>query len=86
MEKELYNKLISSIPEKFRNDIIQEIEFNHSNIGGIILDDFIISCRSVLDNKKLHLRKVIHNLTKESIDDRMKDIKELEDYIEEIAQ
>ena len=86
MEKELYDKLISSIPEKFKNDIIHELEFNHSNIGGITLDHFIISCKSVLDNKKLYLRKVIHNLTKESIDDRMKDIKELEDYIEEIAQ
>lgn len=85
MEKELYEKLISSIPEKFRNDVVHEIEFNHFDIGGITLDDFIISCKWVLDNKKLHLRRVIHNLTKESIDQRMEDIKELEEYIKEIA-
>lgn len=85
MEKVLYEKLISSIPEKFKDDIIHEIESEHFDIGGITLEDFIISCKWVLDNRKLHLRRVIHNLTKEMIDERMKDIKELEDYIKEIA-
>lgn len=85
MEKEHYEKLINSIPEKFKDDIIHEIESNHFDIGGLTVDNFIISCKWVLDNKKLHLRRVIHNLSKEAIDERMKEIKELEDYIKEIA-
>lgn len=85
MEKEHYEKLINSIPEKFKDDIIHEIESNHFDIGGLTVDNFIISCKWVLDNKKLHLRRVIHNLSKETIDERMKEIKELEDYIKEIA-
>lgn len=85
MEKEHYEKLINSIPEKFKDDIIHEIESNHFDIRGLNVDNFIISCKWVLDNKKLHLRRVIHNLSKETIDERMKEIKELEDYIKEIA-
>lgn len=85
MEKELYEKLISSIPEKFRDDIIHEIEFNHFDIGGITLENFIISCKWALDNKKLHLRRIIHNLSKEAIDKKMEEIRELEDFIKEIA-
>ena len=85
MEKELYERLINSVPEIFKDDVIHEIESNHFDIGGLTLDNFIISCKWVLDNKKLHLRRVIHNLSKETIDERMKEIKELEDYIKEIA-
>lgn len=86
MEKEIYDKLINSLPEKFKDDVIHEIESNHFDIGGLTLENFIISCKWVLDNKKLHLRRVIYNLSKDSIDNRTGEIKELEEYIKEIAQ
>lgn len=85
MKKELYDNLINTVPEKYRNDVIHEIESNHFDIGGLTLENFIISCKWVLDNRKLHLRRVIHNISKETIDLRMNEIKELEDYIKEIA-
>lgn len=86
MQKELYDELISSIPEKFREDIIYEIESNHFDINGLTLENFIISCKWVLDSKKLHLRRIIHNLSKESIDKKGAEISELEDFINKIAK
>lgn len=81
MNKELYEKLLNSLPERYREDVKYEIEFHHMELEPITIDDFLIVCKWVLDNKKLHLRRVISNASLEFIESRNEEIRELENYI-----
>lgn len=84
MDKELYKKLLSSVPCKFKKDIEDEIDFNHMELEPMDKNDFIVICKWVLDGKKLHLRRVIENASIEYIEERNKELKELEDYINKL--
>lgn len=90
MDKELYIKLLNSLPERYRDDVKYEIEFHHMELEPVNIEIFLTACKWVLDNKKLHLRRVIPNASREFIETRNEEIRELEEYInnfnkEEIA-
>lgn len=84
MDKQLYKKLLDSVPDKFKKDVEDEIDFNHMELEPMDKNDFITVCRWVLDGKKLHLRRVIENASIEYIEERNKELKELEDYINKL--
>lgn len=84
MEKELYEKLLNTVPEKFRKDVEDEIDFNHMELEPMIINDFILVCKWVLDGKKLHLRRVIQNASLEFIENRNTELRELEDFINKL--
>lgn len=81
MDKELYEKLLNSLPERYKEDVKHEIEFNHMDLEPMTVDDFLITCKWVLYGKKLHLRRVISNASLEFIEKRNEEIRELENYI-----
>lgn len=84
MDKELYQKLLNTVPEKFRKDVEDEIDFNHMELEPMTINDFITVCKWVLDGKKLHLRRVIQNASIEFIENRNSELKELEEYINKL--
>lgn len=84
MDKQLYKKLLDSVPDKFKKDVEDEIDFNHMELEPMDKNDFTTVCRWVLDGKKLHLRRVIENASIEYIEERNKELKELEDYINKL--
>lgn len=84
MEKELYEKLLNSVPEKFRKDVEYEIDINHMELDPMSKEDFIMICKWVLDGKKLHLRRVIQNASIEFIERRNSELRELDEYINKL--
>ena len=90
MDKELYKKLLDSVPERYRKDVEYEIEFHHMDLEPLTVDGFLIACKWVLEDKKLHLRRVISNVSMDFIESKNEEIRELENFInnfnkEEIA-
>ena len=84
MEKELYKKLLNSVPDKFRKDVEYEIDINHMELDPMTKEDFIMICKWVLEGKKLHLRRVIQNTSMEFIENRNSELRELDDYINKL--
>lgn len=84
MEKELYKKLLNSVPDKFRKDVEYEIDINHMELDPMSKEDFIMVCKWVLDGKKLHLRRVIQNASIEFIEKRNSELRELDDFIDRL--
>lgn len=84
MEKELYKKLLNSVPDKFRKDVEYEIDINHMELDTMTKEDFIMICKWVLEGKKLHLRRVIQNASMEFIENRNSELRELDEYINKL--
>lgn len=84
MDKDLYEKLLGSVPDKFKMDVQEEIDFNHMELEPMTKEDFILICKWVLDDKRLHLRRVIQNTTIEFIENRNAELKELAEFIDKL--
>lgn len=86
MQEELYKQLLDSVPERFKKDVEYEIDFNHMELEPMTKEDFILTCKWVLDSKKLHLRRVIQNASMEFIENRNTELRELAEYIDKLEK